>query len=225
MDKKKVLKISIIVVLLLVIVLMFFKFYNYNNLKNGNNIGDKTLMEIEEYILNISSYTTDMEVVIESNKNVNKYIMHQEFVAPNIVSQKIIEPKNIEGLTVKYDGNNLEIFNSNLNLNTIYENYVRKYLIGKGIGNVNDLQNNATNYVSAVNQAKFLTEMMNSNFLTEEELDVVKRARNYKTTSHPKSCDIITYKYATGLEALIGYLDLKNKKERIDEIMNFILER
>lgn len=108
---------------------------------------------------------------------------------------------------------------------TIYENYIRRHLINSGIGNVNDLQNNATNYVSAVNQAKFLTEMMNSNFLTEEELDVVKRARNYKTTSHPKSCDIITYKYATGLEALIGYLDLKNNKERIDEIMNFILER
>lgn len=108
---------------------------------------------------------------------------------------------------------------------TIYENYIRRHLINSGIGNVNDLQNNATNYVSAVNQAKFLTEMMDSNFLTEEELDVVKRARNYKTTSHPKSCDIITYKYATGLEALIGYLDLKNNKERIDEIMNFILER
>ncbi|MBQ8534493.1 MAG: Mini-ribonuclease 3 [Bacilli bacterium] len=108
---------------------------------------------------------------------------------------------------------------------TIYENYVRRHLINSGIGNVNDLQKNATNYVSAVNQAKFLTEMMDSNFLIEEELDVVKRARNYKTTSHPKSCDIITYKYATGLEALIGYLDLKNNKERIDEIMAFILER
>ena len=108
---------------------------------------------------------------------------------------------------------------------TIYENYVRRHLVNSGIGNVNDLQKNATNYVSAVNQAKFLTEMMDSNFLIEEELDVVKRARNYKTTSHPKSCDIITYKYATGLEALIGYLDLKNNKERIDEIMEFILER
>ena len=108
---------------------------------------------------------------------------------------------------------------------TIYENYVRRHLVNSGIGNVNDLQKNATNYVSAVNQAKFLTEMMDSNFLIEEELDVVKRARNYKTTSHPKSCDIITYRYATGLEALIGYLDLKNNKERIDEIMAFILER
>ena len=108
---------------------------------------------------------------------------------------------------------------------TIYENYIRRYLINSGIGNVNDLQKNATNYVSAVNQAKFLTEMMDSEFLSLEELDVVKRARNYKTTSHPKSCDIITYKYATGLEALIGYLDLKDNKERIDEIMKFILER
>jgi ribonuclease-3 family protein len=108
---------------------------------------------------------------------------------------------------------------------TIYENYIRRFLINSGIGNVNDLQKNATNYVSAVNQAKFLTEMMDANFLLEEELDVVRRARNYKTTSHPKSCDIITYKYATGLEALIGYLDLKNNKERIEEIMKFILER
>jgi len=106
---------------------------------------------------------------------------------------------------------------------TIYENYVRRYLISKGIGNVNDLQKEAISFVSANSQAKFLSSMMDSNFLSEEEMDVVKRARNYKTTSHPKSCDIITYKYATGLEALIGYLDLSNKKERIDEIMNFIL--
>ena len=102
---------------------------------------------------------------------------------------------------------------------TIYENYVRRHLVNSGIGNVNDLQKNATNYVSAVNQAKFLTEMMDSNFLIEEELDVVKRARNYKTTSHPKSCDIITYKYATGFEALIGYLYLTKQDERLEEVL------
>jgi ribonuclease-3 family protein len=106
---------------------------------------------------------------------------------------------------------------------TIYENYVRKYLIKKGIGNVNDLQSASIDYVSAKSQAKYLQEMMDSNFLSDAELDIVKRARNYKTTSHPKNCDIITYKYATGLEALIGFLELDNKKERINEIMNFIL--
>ena len=106
---------------------------------------------------------------------------------------------------------------------TIYENYIRKYLIGKGIGNVNDLQKESINYVSAKSQAKFLQDMLDNNFLSEEEISVVKRARNYKTTSHPKNCDIVTYKYATGLESLIGYLDLEGKKDRIDEIMNFIL--
>ena len=80
------------------------------------------------------------------------------------------------------------------------------------------------NYVSAKSQAKYIQELIDNNLLTSDEVDIVKRARNYKTTSHPKSCDIITYKYATGLEALIGYLELSNNKERIDEIMNFILK-
>ena len=106
---------------------------------------------------------------------------------------------------------------------TIYENYVRRFLIDKGIANVNDLQKEAIKYVSANNQAMYLTKMIDSNFITDDEKSIVKRARNYKTTSHPKSCDIITYKYATGLEALIGYLELENKKERIEEIMKFIL--
>ena len=107
---------------------------------------------------------------------------------------------------------------------TIYENYVRKYLINKKIANVNDLQKEAVNYVCAKKQAFFLIRMLDEQFLSDFEISIVKRARNYKTTSHPKSCDVVTYKYATGLEGLIGYLELDNKRERIDEIMNFILE-
>ena len=106
---------------------------------------------------------------------------------------------------------------------TIYENYVRRYLIDKGIANVNDLQSESIKYVSAKNQANYIKEMIDNKFFSEEELDVIKRARNYKTTSHPKNCDIVTYKYATGLEALIGYLELEDNKERINSIMNYIL--
>ena len=106
---------------------------------------------------------------------------------------------------------------------TIYENYVRRYLIDKGIGNVNDLQSESIKYVSAKNQANYIKEMIDNDFFTEEELNIIKRARNYKTTSHPKNCDIVTYKYATGLEALIGYLELEDNKERINSIMNYIL--
>ncbi len=107
---------------------------------------------------------------------------------------------------------------------TIYENYVRHYLIGKGIGNVNDLQTASINYVSAKNQARFLEELMEEEFFLEDEVNVIKRARNYKSNSHPKNTDIITYKHATGLEAVIGYLDLIGKKDRIDLLMNKILE-
>ena len=107
---------------------------------------------------------------------------------------------------------------------TIYENYVRRYLINSGIGNVNDLQKEAIKYVSAKKQASFVTEMLSLSFFLDDEVDVIKRARNYKTTSHPKNCDIVTHKYATGLEAVIGYLSLINKDERIDKIMSFILK-
>ena len=106
---------------------------------------------------------------------------------------------------------------------TIYEDYIRKFLINKKIGNVNDLQKEAVNYVSAVNQAKFLQKLIDNNYLNSDEIDIVKRARNYKTTSHPKNCDIVTYKHATALEALIGYLELTNNRTRIDEIVEKIL--
>lgn len=107
---------------------------------------------------------------------------------------------------------------------TIYENYVRRFLISKGTSNVNDLQSESIKYVSAKSQAKFLLELIDRNYFTEEEMNVIKRARNYKNNSHPKNCDVVTYKYATGLEALIGYLDLTYQKDRIDEIMKLILE-
>ena len=105
----------------------------------------------------------------------------------------------------------------------IYELYIRKYLISKNIVKVKELQKEAVNYVSAKAQAKFLNSMIEDNFLTEEEIDIVKRARNHKSHSS-KSTDIITYKHSTGLEALIGQLYLENKNTRIDEIMNYILE-
>lgn len=122
------------------------------------------------------------------------------------------------------DVNNINILVLAYLGDTIYENYVRRYLINKGIGNVNDLQSESIKYVSAKNQAAYLLELIESNFFTEEEIDVIKRARNYKNNSHPKNCDVVTYKYATGLEALIGYLDFVGNVGRIDEIMKIILK-
>ena len=105
---------------------------------------------------------------------------------------------------------------------SIYESYIREYLIKKGISHVNDLQVESLNYVSAKSQARILKDLMDKNIFTEEELSVIKRARNTKSKSHPKSCDIITYQHATSLEALFGYLKLENKIERIEEIISKI---
>ncbi len=124
MKSKKIILICLIIIIIITIIIFtIFRFLNYKNEEIGNTIVDKTLQEIEEYILNISSYEAEIEVSVESNKNTNKYILNQKYSSPNLSSQKVIEPKNIEGLTVKYDGQNLEISNSKLNLNTIYENY------------------------------------------------------------------------------------------------------
>lgn len=124
------------------------------------------------------------------------------------------------------DMNNLSNINS-LALaylgDSIYEVYVRKYLLEQGIVKVFDLQKEATKYVSARGQYSFLKDLINDNILTEEELRIVTRARNHKSHAHPKNTDIVTYKHATGLEALIGHLYLTGNIDRIDEIMNYIL--
>ena len=105
----------------------------------------------------------------------------------------------------------------------VYENYVRLFLINKGINHVKELQEKSLNYVSAKSQSKILKDLINNNAFNEEELEIIKRARNSKTNSHPKNTDIITYKEATSLEALFGYLKLENKVERIEELMQLIL--
>ena len=107
---------------------------------------------------------------------------------------------------------------------SIFEVYIRKYLIEKKISKVNDLQKEAIKLVSAKGQCFFITKMLEDKFLSEEELAIFYRARNHKTKSHPKNTDILTYKYATGLEAIIGYLGLENKVKRIEEIITYCLE-
>ena len=105
---------------------------------------------------------------------------------------------------------------------SIYELYIRKYLVDKGIAKVKELQSESIKYVSAKSQSNYLKELMDNNLLTDEEINIVKCARNHKSNHKPKNCDIITYKLSTGFEALIGYLYLENKIDRIEEIVNYI---
>lgn len=104
----------------------------------------------------------------------------------------------------------------------IYEIYIREKLIKKGIAKVEELQKESTKYVSAKGQANILKQLLEEDILTESELDIIKRGRNNKRSTHPKHTDIITYKYSTGFEALIGYLYLSNQNDRLKEILNKI---
>ncbi len=105
----------------------------------------------------------------------------------------------------------------------VYENYIRHFLVSQGIANVDSLQKSAVKYVSAVAQCDFIRKMIDEKFLSTEEVEIFTRIRNNKNHGHPKNCDIVTYKYATGLEGLIGYLDLTGQNERIEEIMKYIV--
>ena len=103
----------------------------------------------------------------------------------------------------------------------IYEFHIREYLISQNIVKVKQLQEESIKYVSAIKQSEYLKGMIENNFFTEEELDIIYRARNHKSRAS-RSTDIVTYKYSTALEALIGYLYYGNKNERIKEIMDYI---
>jgi len=103
----------------------------------------------------------------------------------------------------------------------VYSLFIREKLIKEGINDSNKLQKLIIEYVSAKGEVKALNYLIDNNLLTNDELDIVKRGRNYKNNSHPKNTDIITYKLSTGFESLLGDLYL-NDTERLYEILNLI---
>ncbi len=106
----------------------------------------------------------------------------------------------------------------------LYELEIRKYLILKKINKVNELQKQCVRYVSAKGQAAIIDKMIEQKILNENEINIYHRGRNSKVKSHPSGTDIVTYKKATGFEAVFGYLFLNNECNRINELINFILE-
>ena len=121
MKKTKLVKI-VLLIFIIIFFLIFFLKNNYKNIKVGNN----SIEEVEEYILNISSYEAKLELIVKSNKNTNRYIILQTYNKPDKTKQVVIEPENIAGLEIEYDGQNLILRNTKLNIEKVYENY--KYL-------------------------------------------------------------------------------------------------
>ena len=100
----------------------------------------------------------------------------------------------------------------------VYSLFVRHKLVFTSNMKGKDLHNQVTNYVKASGQSNFIERLMP--ILNETEMSVFKRARNHKTLSQSKNASIVDYRRATGLEALIGYLYLSGKIDRLNEILN-----
>ena len=100
----------------------------------------------------------------------------------------------------------------------VYEIFIRTYVMNKGNRSVNKMHKASRDLVRASSQAKlyFLIEGM----LTEEEDAVLRRGRNAKSVSIPKNGNVTEYRHATGLEALIGYLYIEGKVDRIKELID-----
>lgn len=119
---KKTIIIFIIVLILILGVILIKN--NYKTSKNGNNISNKSADEIENLILNIGSYEANANITIKSNKNQNTYVVKQKYNKEgNLYSQEVLEPSGIAGTLIQYDGKDLTIKNTNLNVKKIYENY------------------------------------------------------------------------------------------------------
>lgn len=99
----------------------------------------------------------------------------------------------------------------------VYELYIRKYVISNSHAQVNKLHKKTIQYVSAKAQAHII-EVLDDEF-TLEEKDIIPRGRNATANTVPKNTDVITYKIATGFEALIGYLYLKEDIKRLEDII------
>ena len=101
---------------------------------------------------------------------------------------------------------------------TVYSLYVRERLALSGCGKVGQLQKVAAQVVSAKGQSEFLDKVLP--MFTEEEADVFRRAKNAKKATKSKSATSLEYSRSTGFEAVLGYLYLTGREERIKEILS-----
>ena len=104
----------------------------------------------------------------------------------------------------------------------VYELYIREHVISNSHEQVNKLHKKTIKYVSAKAQAKIVETIHDE--LSDEEKNIIRRGRNADVNTVPKNTDVVTYKIATGFEALIGWLYLSKKETRLKDLINKSIE-
>ncbi|MGI6070252.1 MAG: Mini-ribonuclease 3 [Blautia sp.] len=103
-----------------------------------------------------------------------------------------------------------------------YEIIIRTYLVKKGNCPVNQLHKRASRLVKASAQSA-MVEVLEPHF-TEEELHIYKRGRNAHSPTMAKNATMADYRRATGFEAVMGYLYLKEDWSRMIDLVAIGLE-
>ena len=106
---------------------------------------------------------------------------------------------------------------------SVYELYIRTHLINTTKLKPHKLHIEAIKYVKAKSQADILKSIEDT--LSEEEKDIVRRGRNAENHHLPKNADPADYMYSTAFEALIGYLYLTKRDDRLKEILEMCIEK
>lgn len=106
---------------------------------------------------------------------------------------------------------------------SIFDLIIRTYVVESGNAPVNKLHKRASKLVQASAQAELYHLIKDQ--LTEEETAVFKRGRNAKSYTSAKNAGILEYRTATGLEALMGYLYLSERMDRLMELIKPQLEK
>lgn len=104
----------------------------------------------------------------------------------------------------------------------VFSLYIREMLVCDANRPVGDLHKLSVQAVKASAQAEGMKKLLP--LLTEKETEVFKRGRNAHTSHTPKNQSGCDYHYATGFEALIGYLYLKGESERLSLLLNEVIK-
>lgn len=105
----------------------------------------------------------------------------------------------------------------------IYEMVIRTIIVGQGNRPVNKLHREAASFVKASAQARMLHLIEEE--LTEEEKGIFRRGRNATSHTMAKNATVADYRQATGFEALMGFLYLEGRQERLLELIYLGLKR
>lgn len=106
----------------------------------------------------------------------------------------------------------------------VLDQHVREYIVLKLQSKPNRLHQVSKQYVSAKSQAQTLEVLITKEWFTEEERDIVRRGRNAKSYTKAKNTDVQTYRKSSGLEAIIGFLYLDHRNERLDALLDTIVQ-